>query len=74
VILDETPLRTAADEMNRYNATKLVVADDVATDLQVSGLFQAGDSIHFAKAVADAYHLNVQERGDKIILSGSAEH
>jgi transmembrane sensor len=69
VILDDTPLRAAADEMNRYNATKLVVATDVPADLMVSGLFQAGDSIHFAKAVADAYQLHVQERGREIILS-----
>jgi transmembrane sensor len=69
VILDDTPLRAAADEMNRYNATKLVVADDVPAEVLVSGLFQAGDSINFANAVADAYDLTVQERSDEIILS-----
>jgi transmembrane sensor len=74
VILDDTPLRAAADEMNRYNATKLIVGEDVPTDLLVSGLFQAGDSIHFANAVAHAYNLNVQERGGAIILSSSAPH
>jgi transmembrane sensor len=74
VILDDTPLRTAADEMNRYNATKLIVANDVPAEVVVSGLFQAGDSIHFAKAVADAYHLNVEERADEIILSSSSDH
>jgi len=74
VILDDTPLRAAAEEMNRYNAIKLVVAEDVAADLLVSGLFQAGDSIHFANAVADTYNLNVQERNDEIILSRSTRH
>lgn len=74
VILDDTPLRTAADEMNRYNAVKLIVADDVSGELMVSGLFQAGDSIHFAKAVAHTYNLSVQERGGEIILSSSADH
>lgn len=69
VILDDTPLRTAAEEMNRYNAVKLVVEDDVEADLMVSGLFQAGDSVHFANAVAHTYNLNVQERNDVIILS-----
>lgn len=71
VILDDTPLRTAAEEMNRYSSKKLVVEGDVAADLLVSGLFQAGDSVHFANAVADAYHLNVQERGGDIVLSSS---
>ncbi len=74
VILDDTPVRAAAEEMNRYNATKLVVAEDVPSDVLVSGLFQAGDSIHFANAVADTYNLNVQERGGEIILSSSPDH
>jgi transmembrane sensor len=74
VILDDTPLRAAADEMNRYNATKLVIADNVPGDVLVSGLFQAGDSMHFANAVAHTYKLNVQERGAEIILSSSAPH
>ena len=74
VILDETPLRAAAEEMNRYNATKLVIADDVTSEVVVSGLFQAGDSINFANAVAQTYQLNVQERGGEIILSSSAAH
>lgn len=72
VILDDTPVRAAADEMNRYNAVKLVVADDVPAELQVSGLFQAGDSINFANAVAHTYNLNVQERDGAIILSSNA--
>ena len=70
VILDDTPLQAAAEEMNRYNSTKVVIAEDVAADLLVSGLFQAGDSIHFANAVADTYQLNVQERGGAIVISG----
>lgn len=74
VILDDTPLRAAAEEMNRYNATKLVIADDVPADVLVSGLFQAGDSIHFANAVADAYNLSVQERSGEIILSSRPDH
>lgn len=74
VILDDTPLRNAADEMNRYNAVKLIVADDVSPEVLVSGLFQAGDSIRFANAVAHSYGLRVQERGDEIILSSNANH
>ncbi len=70
VILDDTPLRAAADEMNRYNAIKLVVEDPEASALLINGLFQAGDSTHFANAVAQAYGLEVIERGDEIVLSG----
>lgn len=70
VILDDTPLRAAAAEMNRYNQTKLVVQEPEAAALLINGLFQAGDSTHFANAVAQAYGLTVIERGDEIVLSG----
>lgn len=74
VILDDTPLRAAADEMNRYNETKLVVREPEAAALLINGLFQAGDSTHFANAVAQAYGLTVIQRGDEIILSGKPVH
>nr|WP_298723583.1 FecR domain-containing protein [uncultured Steroidobacter sp.] len=70
VILDDTPLQAAVAEMNRYNETKLVVVDPEAAALPINGLFQAGDSTHFANAVAQAYGLTVSQRGDEIVLSG----
>jgi transmembrane sensor len=70
VILDDTPLQAAANEMNRYNEIKLVVQDPAAAGVLINGLFQAGDSTHFANAVAQAYGLTVIERGDEIVLSG----
>ncbi|GFE90382.1 FecR family protein [Steroidobacter agaridevorans] len=70
VILDDTPLQTAVAEMNRYNETKLIVTDPEAAAIPINGLFQAGDSTHFANAVAQAYGLTVTARGDEIILSG----
>lgn len=70
VILDDTPLRTAAAEMNRYNETKLIVQEPETAELLINGLFQAGDSTHFANAVAQAYGLTVVQRGDEIVISG----
>jgi transmembrane sensor len=70
VVLDDTPLQVAAAEMNRYNQVKVVVQEPEAAALSINGLFQAGDSSHFANAVAQAYGLNVVRRGDEIILSG----
>jgi transmembrane sensor len=72
VILDDTPLQDAVAEMNRYNETKLVVADPETAAIPVSGLFQAGDSENFANAVAQAYGLVAIERGDQIVLSGKS--
>jgi transmembrane sensor len=73
VILDDTPLRVAAEEMNRYNSIKLVIESPEAAELLVNGLFQAGDSTHFANAVAQAYGLRIVERGDAIVLAGIPE-
>lgn len=70
VILDDTPLQDAVAEMNRYNEIKLIVADPDAAAILINGLFQAGDSTHFASAVAQAYGLAVVERGNEIVLSG----
>jgi transmembrane sensor len=70
VILDDTPLQAAVIEMNRYYEAKLIVADPDAAALPINGLFQAGDSAHFANAVAQAYGLVVIERGNEIVLSG----
>jgi transmembrane sensor len=74
VILDDTPLKTAVIEMNRYNEAKLIVADPDAAELPINGLFQAGDSTHFANAVAQSYGLVVIERGNEIVLSGKPIH
>lgn len=73
VILDDTPLRVAAEEMNRYNSIKLVIESPEAAELLVNGLFQAGDSTHFANAVAQAYGLRIVERGGAIVLAGIPE-
>jgi transmembrane sensor len=70
MILDDTPLQAAAAEMNRYNETKLIIADAETAAIPVNGLFQVGDSEHFANAVAQAYGLVVIDRGDEIVLSG----
>lgn len=73
VILDDTPLANAVTEMNRYSAQKLVVESSGAGELIVSGLFQVGDSMSFARAVAQTYGLTVIERSDEIVLSGNPQ-
>lgn len=56
--------------MNRYNSIKLVLETPEADALLVSGLFQAGDSMSFANALAQTYGLTVATRQDEIIISG----
>jgi len=70
VVLKSTPLAEAIKEMNRYSGTRLEVEEDEAARLRVDGLFQAGDSASFARAVALTYGLTVVERADRIVLQG----
>ena len=57
--------------MNCYSETRLVIERPESETVLVNGLFQAGDSMSFARAVAATYGLVVVERDDQIILSGT---
>lgn len=70
VAFDNTPLADAAAEMNRYSAVRLIVEDPRAAAIRVSGLFRAGDSENFAKALARTYRLQAREESHEIILAG----
>jgi transmembrane sensor len=70
IIFDDTPLSDAASELNRYSKDKLVVEQPAAQAMRVTGLFQTGDSLSFAHAVAQSYGLTVEERNHNIVLSG----
>jgi transmembrane sensor len=71
IIFDDTNLSDAAAELNRYNKDKLVIELPSAQAVRVTGLFQTGDSLSFAHAVAQSYGLTVEERKDAIVLSGA---
>jgi transmembrane sensor len=71
IIFDDTPLSDAASELNRYSKDKLVIDAPGAQTMRVTGLFQTGDSLSFARAVAQSYGLIVEERNDEIVLSGA---
>ncbi|HEY8510123.1 MAG TPA: hypothetical protein VIL32_17325, partial [Steroidobacteraceae bacterium] len=73
VSLDNTPLADAVAEMNRYSRQRIVIEDPAAAALRVSGIFIAGDSANFARAVARAYHLKVTEDPEVIVLTSVKE-
>lgn len=73
VSLDNTPLADAVAEMNRYSRQRIVIEDPAAAALRVSGIFIAGDSANFARAVARAYHLKVIEDPEVIVLTSVKE-
>jgi transmembrane sensor len=71
VVLDHTSLADAIAEMNRYSAVPLVLSTRAAAAIEVSGIFRAGDSSRFARAIADTYGIEVKEEGDRILLAGT---
>jgi transmembrane sensor len=70
VVLESTRLADAVAEMNRYSTVRLSLDDEAAGDVRISGVFRAGDSDLFARAIAETYHLSVTERNGTIVLSG----
>lgn len=72
VAFDNTPLADAVAEMNRYSTVRLLVEDRSSAAIRVSGIFRAGDSADFARAVAKTYRLQVRNEADEVILAGIA--
>lgn len=70
VSLDNSSLADAIAEMNRYSIVQLRVQRPEAASLKVSGIFRAGDSMSFARAVSQAYGLMPVEQANSIVLTG----
>ena len=64
VAIDDLSLAAAVAEMNRYSATRLILEQPQSEKLRMSGLFIAGQSMSFARAMARSYDRNgpVQSR------------
>jgi transmembrane sensor len=71
LIFENTPLREAASEFNRYNTVKIQIASQQAEQILVGGIFRIGDAASFATVVAEAHHLRVIVRDRQLILEPS---
>jgi transmembrane sensor len=71
VEFDATPLAEAANEMNRYNKSRITIADADTAQLRIGGVFHAGDSDEFVKVVTAALGLRADRNGSSIVLSRS---
>ncbi len=69
VYFNETPLRDAVADMNRYSKTHLVITTPGIADMPVSGVFRAGASDSFARALSLAYPLRAQAHDNVIEIS-----
>jgi transmembrane sensor len=63
IVFDNSTLIDAAEELNRYSDTHLVIADPKIASLKVSGVFSTKDVPEVAKAFASLYGLKVQQDG-----------
>jgi transmembrane sensor len=74
VMLDNTALADAVAELNRYDKTTLIIDDPQIAVLNISGIYQAGDSGGFARTIAKLYDLDVVEGPNRIHLRAAAGH
>jgi transmembrane sensor len=65
---DDETLAQAAQRMNGYSATKLVVEGDRARNLRISGLFKAGDTAAFVEAVKAYFPIEADTSGETVTL------
>lgn len=68
LIFNNTDLRDAATQFNRYNPIKIVIAAAQLQKIHVSGLFRIGASESFARAVAEDHHLRLIVRSREFVL------
>jgi transmembrane sensor len=73
VSLDNLSLAEAVAEMNRYSVVQMRIERPEAAKVRVSGIFRAGDSMSFARAVAQTYGLRPVEQANAILLTGMPE-
>jgi transmembrane sensor len=68
---NDTPLRDAATEINRYSRTRIDVSDPTIAAIRVSGQFRTGDAGRFAQTLSEVYPVRVEQRAGAIELVSS---
>lgn len=68
-VFDNEPVASAVAEMNRYSRRPIVVADQVAARMHVSGVYSTGDTEAFARSLATLLPLDVSLEPDRVTLS-----
>jgi transmembrane sensor len=69
LIFEDTSIRDAAAEFNRYGKRRLRIDANVPDTLRVGGVFRIGDPESFARAMANAYQLRISESTGEINLT-----
>jgi len=69
LVFDRTTLAAAADEFNRYNREKLIIADPAAASRTIGGTFPKNGLVDFAEVARAMLGLKVTKDGDRIVIS-----
>lgn len=69
LVFDNTALGDAVAEFNRYNRSKLLVADSAAARMPIDGKFRTSDVAGFTLLVQGVLGLRVANRGDETVIS-----
>jgi len=69
LVFDNTTLADAVSEFNRYNSSKLVVADDATAQLTIGGTFQTDNIVAFVRVVQEGLGVHAESRGGVVVIS-----
>ena len=66
----DLPLSEAVAEFNRYNQHRMVIGSPAVAGIRISGSFRSTNVSGFVHLLQDGFSINVEQRGDQIILTG----
>jgi transmembrane sensor len=69
IVFHHATLVDAANEYNRYNLRKIVIADPSIAQLNINGSLPANDVSAFARSVRTFFNLHVEEHQDEVVIS-----
>ena len=69
IVFDNATLADAANEFNRYNSEKLVIADPAIGRMTIGATFPVNDIERFAKVAQDVLGVHAVKRGGEIIIA-----
>ena len=69
ISLTDEPLASAAERVNRYIDTPIIVGDATTGGYAINGIFDAGDAAGFVSAISSLYPIAVNRENGRIILT-----
>jgi transmembrane sensor len=69
LVFDRTALADVANEYNRYNRKKIVIADAATARFTISGTLPTNDIGAFARVARKFFNLRVEQLGNEVVVS-----